>query len=72
VKTKLDPKTLRWASRKAAAYERELRGFMAGAPSLRMRAMYERAAVTAFVLRVTYRSKARAIETAAKKRKAKR
>lgn len=62
-KTKpLDPRTLRWAARKASTYQRELRGFELDAPNRRLRALYERAAITAFVLKATFLSQARAIE----------
>jgi hypothetical protein len=60
---KLDARTLRWASRRAARYERELRGFMVKAPTQRIRDIYERAAITAFVLGSGYLHKARAIES---------
>lgn len=67
-KTKtLDARTLRWAARKASTYERELRGFEHDAPNLRLRALYERAAITAFILKANFLGQARAVERKAKK-----
>jgi hypothetical protein len=62
VKRELDAYTLRWASRRAAKYERELRGFMVKAPTQRERDMYERAALTAFVLGSGFLRQAKALE----------
>ena len=64
---RLDARTLRWAARKASKYERELRGFERDAPNLRLRGLYERAAISVFVLKSTFLSQARAIERTSKK-----
>lgn len=66
-KTKpLCARTLRWAARKASRYHRELRQFQNEAPNLRLRNLYERAAITAFVLKSNYLSQAKCIERKAK------
>ena len=62
----LDARTLRWAANKAARYQRELRQFQDEAPNLRLRNLYERAAITAFVLKSNYLSQAKRIERKAK------
>lgn len=62
----LDARTLRWAARKAANYERELRQFEAGATSRRQRSLYEMRALTAFVLKSTFLSQAKRVERKAR------
>ncbi|HTJ17761.1 MAG TPA: hypothetical protein VL494_13370 [Steroidobacteraceae bacterium] len=64
----LDPRTLRWAARKAATYERELRQFRDEAQDFRKADIYDRAAATAFVLKSTFLSQARRVEGKGRKK----